>query len=188
MKSSFDIDLSKALITLRKGGVILYPTDTIWGLGCDATNEMAIERIFTIKQRSQQQPLLILVDSLEMLRKQVDCKNELLMKNLSFHEPTTVIFPKKQSLPDNLTGFQSSIAIRLVDEPFCNALIRQLGRPLVSTSANISGQKSPALFSEIMQSVIRQVDYVVQYRQDDKIPAQPSAIVKIKDGKLLKIR
>lgn len=162
---------------LKRGEVILYPTDTIWGLGCDATNEKAVLRVFRIKHRPTDQPLIILVDSIEMLKDYASKIHPRVETLLSMHhKPLTVIYPSAANLPAAVSGGKKTIAIRVVNEPFCQEMIRQLGRPVVSTSANVSGTPWPKGFGEISSEVLKAVQYVVRYRRDEKETGEPSVI------------
>ena len=173
---------------LREGGIILYPTDTVWGIGCDATNEEAIERLNGVKKRKKGQPLIVLVNDLLMLMKYVETVPEFV---LNFFEkskyPTTIIYPNPKNLPDNLLAEDGSIGIRIVMHNYLAQLIKVFGKPLVSTSANFSGQPTPASFDEISESLITQVDYVVKRYHGLKNP-RTSDIYKITDKGLEKIR
>jgi L-threonylcarbamoyladenylate synthase len=170
---------------LLLGNVILYPTDTVWGIGCDAENAKAVRKIYKIKEREESKSMIILVSDVDMLSRYVqevpaDFERRLAMQQ----KPTTYVFSGAQNLPEELIASDGSIAVRVVNEEFCHRLIRQIGRPLVSTSANISGELAPKSFSGISESIKQRVDYVVQWRQDEEIEAQPSRIVKIEeDGK-----
>ncbi|NMD00298.1 MAG: threonylcarbamoyl-AMP synthase [Bacteroidales bacterium] len=188
--SAFDDDLEQALATLIDGGIILYPTDTIWGLGCDATNDQAVKRIFDIKKRPSHNPFIILVHSEAMLLKYVEEVPEIAFELIeNAKQPLTLIFPKAKKISPLVCGQDNSIAIRVVNEPFCKALISTLKKPIVSTSANISGEPNPAIFSEIHQTIKQSVDYIVKYRQQDTTCHQPSSIIKIlSNNKIEKIR
>jgi L-threonylcarbamoyladenylate synthase len=178
-KNLFDKEVEVALEVVRKGGVILYPTDTIWGLGCDATDAEAIKRIYQIKQREDTKSLIILVaDEREIL--QYVAAPDLAVFDFIQQQtrPTTVIFDNAISLPNNLVAKDGSIAIRIVQDEFCRHLVKRLRKPLVSTSANISGQSSPQRFTDIADEIKKSVDYVVQWRQKDTAIAQPSQIIK----------
>lgn len=173
-------DLRQALLTIRQGGVILYPTDTVWGLGCDATNSEAVARVYRIKRRAESKALILLVDSVARVQNWVvdfpDIAYDLLEAALS---PTTIIYDKAKNLPGNLVADNGSIAIRVTSESFSNALCSAAHVPLVSTSANISGEPSPDCFSDISPEIIAAVDYVVKFRQDDKTKSKPSSIIKL---------
>ena len=162
---------------LQKGGVILYPTDTIWGLGCDATNEKAVKKIYQIKKRELDKPLIVLVDGVEMLKTYVDEIHPRVETLLVLHRrPLTLIHPAYHSLPNIVSGGQPSIGIRVVQDDFCRELISEFGKPIISTSANISSRPFPRHFGEITSDIFRQVDYIVRHRQDDKQPAEPSVV------------
>jgi len=179
MSEDFEIDVEQSLDVLRKGGVILYPTDTIWGLGCDATNTEAVKRIYQIKQREDTKSLIILVaDEREIL--QYVAAPDLGVFDFIEQQsrPTTIIFENAVGLPDNLVAQDRSIAIRIVRDEFCRHLVKRLRRPLVSTSANISGQPSPPFFKAVSDEIKNAVDYIVQWRRADELPAQPSQIIR----------
>jgi len=181
-------DIKQALEVLRKGGIILYPTDTIWGLGCDAENEEAVKRIYEIKKRADSKSMLTLIDVPHRLEMYVESVPEIAWDLVEqTDKPLTIIYPKAKNLAKNLVAEDGSVGIRLVNEPFCNQLIARFQKPIVSTSANISGQASPAIFDEIAQEIIDAVDYVVEYRQDDISPAKASSIIKLDEGGLFKI-
>jgi len=181
-------DIKKALDVLRSGGVILYPTDTIWGLGCDASNTEAVKRIYEIKKREDSKSMLVLIDNPARLEMYVEDVPEIAWDLVEQSTtPLTVIYPKARNLAKNLIAEDGSIGIRLVDEKFCNQLISRFQKPIVSTSANISGEKSAQNFDEIPQEIINAVDYVVSYRQDDFSPVKASSIIKLSAGGLFEI-
>lgn len=175
---------------LSNGGVILYPTDTVWGLGCDATNEKAISRIYKIKQRSPNKSMIILVDAHEMIGRYVHQPSTTLINIMRAAErPTTAIFDNAINLPSHLVNEDMSIAIRIASDEFCKAIIRHLKKPIVSTSANISNKPSPANFSEINPILMQKVDYTVHYRRDDQTQKTPSSIIRINvAGELERLR
>jgi L-threonylcarbamoyladenylate synthase len=176
-------DLRKALEVLKKGGVILYPTDTIWGLGCDATNEIAVQRIFNIKQRNDSKSMLVLMENPALLDRYVCEIPEIAWDLIEVATtPLTIVYPQAKNLAKNLPAENGSIGIRFVREPFTSQLIMQFRKPLVSTSANISGQPAPLIFDEISEEIKKSVDYIVQYRQKDTVPGKPSAIIKLGTG------
>lgn len=184
----FKEDLRQALAVLRAGGIILYPTDTVWGLGCDATNPAAVEKIYKLKRRAESKSMLVLVaDEAQAERFTEDAEEIAFTLMTESVSPLTVIFDKGFGLADNLTADDGSIGIRMTREPFTKALCRTLRRPLVSTSANISGAPSAAIFSEISDEIINGVDYVVNYRRDDRRRHRPSAIIKVSHGGVIKI-
>lgn len=173
-------DLEKALAILNEGGTILYPTDTIWGIGCLATDPAAVEKIYKIKQRSDAKSMLILLEDANRLPSYVDEVPEIAWELIdAADKPMTIIYPGAKNLADNLLPEDKSIGIRIPDDDFCLQLLRKLRRPLVSTSANISGQSSPASFDDISQEILDAVDYVVEWRQDDMAPARASSIIKL---------
>lgn len=176
-------DIKKALEVLKNGGVILYPTDTIWGIGCDATNSKAVERIYRIKKREDSKSMLVLMENPALLERYVDDVPEIAWDLIEITvTPLTVIYPKAKNLAPNLVAGDGSIGIRVTKEEFTAQLLQRFRRPMVSTSANISGEKSPAFFDEISEEIKNQVDYIVEYRQDDTTPAKPSGIIKLGPG------
>ena len=165
---------------LLKGKIILYPTDTIWGIGCDATNNLAVKKIFQIKKRPSKKTMILLVDSIEMANRYVSSGNNMLFDYLvKQKEPTTGIFTGANNLPFTIIQEDGTIAMRITQDPFCNALIKLLGKPIVSTSANFSGNAPAALFSEIDPLIKNAVDYIVNHRRDETNKATPSRIVKL---------
>ncbi len=174
-----DKDIEAALEVLYNGGTILYPTDTIWGIGCDATNERAVKQIYEIKKREDKEGMLVLLDSADRLVRYVDIPDVAWELIDIADKPLTIIYPGARNLAANLLASDGSVGIRIVKDSFCTKLIRQFRKPVVSTSANISGQKSPGIFSEISKEIIESVDYVVKYRQDDLKKAKPSGIIKL---------
>jgi len=176
-------DIKKAVDVLKNGGVILYPTDTIWGLGCDATNPEAVARIYQIKQREDSKSMLVLMENPALLERYVNDVPEIAWDLVEISTtPLTVIYPGAKNLAANLIAEDGSIGIRFTKEEFTTKLLQRFRRPIVSTSANISGQKSPSFFDEIPEGIKNQVDYIVEYRQDDINPAQPSSIIKLWPG------
>jgi L-threonylcarbamoyladenylate synthase len=179
MNDFFNQEVDKALEALRQGAVILYPTDTIWGLGCDASNQNAIQKIYNIKQRPETKSMIILVGEERDILQYVAAPDPAVFDFIQAQEkPTTIIFENAIGLPDNLVSTDGSIAIRLVQDPFCRHLIKRLKKPIVSTSANISGQPAPSNFAAISPEIKKQADCIVQWRQQDSTPAQPSQIIK----------
>ncbi|MDM8004094.1 MAG: L-threonylcarbamoyladenylate synthase [Bacteroidota bacterium] len=188
MKNEFGTDLAAALKVLRSGGVILYPTDTVWGLGCDATNARAVQRIYEIKQRAENKSLIILVNSIAMLERYVSNPPEVALEMAELSErPLTVVYDSGKSLAEGVASSDGSVGVRVCTEPFCDALIDALRRPLVSTSANISGSGAPAIFDEISEEVKAAVDYVCLWRQDDRSGARPSSVIKVSGNGVVKI-
>ncbi len=179
MEPDFADEVEAALQALRSGQVILYPTDTIWGLGCDATAEEAVKRIYRIKQRDDSKSLIILVADERDILHYVSAPDLAVFDFIEQQaRPTTVIFDGAINLPDALISEDGSIAIRIVQDEFCRHLIRRLRKPVVSTSANISGQPSPRFYNEISEEVKSQVAHVVKWRQEDKTLSQPSQIIR----------
>lgn len=176
-------DLKKALEVLRRGGVILYPTDTVWGLGCDATNPEAVKRIFDIKRREDAKSMLVLLENPNMLNSYVREVPEVAWQLIEVADkPMTIIYPGAKNLAPNLIAQDGSIGIRITSETFTEHMIQQFRRPVVSTSANLSGKPTPQNFDQIEAEIVSAVDYVVQYRQDDTRKASPSSIIKLGVG------
>lgn len=185
---NFSEDINNSLITLRKGGIILYPTDTIWGLGCDATNQAAVERIFMIKSRAENKSLLVLVDSDQMLDRYVMDIPEIVYELTGVSDsPLTIIYSSGKNLAPGVCAEDGSVGIRICHEEFCKELISRFRKPIVSTSANLSGMPSPLNFDAIDETVINAADYVVKYRQDDRQIYSPSPIIKVEPNGVIKI-
>ena len=181
-------DLKKACDVLRKGGLILYPTDTIWGIGCDATNEEAVQRVYTLKQRADNKAMLLLLGNEARLESYVQEVPEIAWSLIEVADrPLTLIYPGARNLAPNLIAEDGSVGIRITREEFSRRLCEQFRRPVVSTSANISGQPAPHTFQEIAEEIKQGVDYIVQYRQDGLTAAQPSSIIKLRAGGLFQI-
>lgn len=197
-------DLQQALQVLRSGGIIVYPTDTVWGIGCDATNVEAVKRIYALKQREDSKSMLVLLDSAAKLNYYVDVPEaaEMLLEATPPQpspqgreidpcedeaKPLTLIYPNARHLAQNLIADDGSIGIRITSEPFSQALCAQLKRPIVSTSANISGHPSARFFHEIEQAILEGADYVCLFRREDETPHQPSTIIKINADNSFKI-
>lgn len=182
--------IAKEIETLERGGIILYPTDTVWGLGCDATNASAVSKINTLKGRSENKHLLILADGVEMLRNYVEQVPEKALKLLSeTSEPLTIIYSGARNLPKELIGTEKTIGIRIPRFAWLQNLIKQFGKPIVSTSANFSGEPSPRTFSEISEQLKRAVDYVSLQEREAAEKRHASKIVKIdKEGEITVIR
>ncbi|MGE4587827.1 MAG: L-threonylcarbamoyladenylate synthase [Mangrovibacterium sp.] len=181
-------DINKALEVIRSGGVILYPTDTIWGLGCDATNAEAVERIYRIKKRSDTKSMLVLMENAALLDRYVKEVPGIAWDLIELTDkPMTIIYPGARNLAKNLIASDGSIGIRISREAFSGRLIRQFKKPLVSTSANISGEPSPAMFAEISKEIRQAADYVVCFRRDDPAPASPSSIIRLGLGGQIEI-
>lgn len=180
MDTAMKEDIRRALDVLNKGGVILYPTDTIWGIGCDATNEEAVSRVYAIKRRTDAKALITLVDSEAKIQgyvreipdvawQLIDCSTR----------PLTIIYDGARHLAPNLLAEDGSVAIRLTREAFSRELCLRFHRPIVSTSANLSGEPSPTTFDDISEDIKQAVDYVCTSRRDDRTPARPSSIIKL---------
>lgn len=181
-------DLAEALECLKKGGIILYPTDTIWGIGCDARNSEAVKRIYALKKRADSKSMLVLVNNEAALEKITDDIPEVAWELLDATEtPLTVIYDSAHGVAPELLADDGSLGIRITRERFSQELSRRLGAPLVSTSANISGEKSPMCFAEISEDIKRGVDYIVKYRRDDCASHSPSHIIKLGKGGEVKI-
>ncbi len=173
-------DIEKAYHVLMQGGIILYPTDTIWGIGCDATNSNAVERIYTIKQRKSSKSMLILLDNQMRLLQYIDEVPGIAWDILEVSDkPLTIIYPKAKNLAKNLLAEDGSVGIRLVQDELCLKIIQRLKKPIVSTSANYSGHSEPKFFFDIDEGIINSVDYVVKYRQEDSTYRKPSGIIKL---------
>ena len=183
-------DINKALEVLTKGGLLLYPTDTIWGIGCDATDAAAVKRIYTLKQRDDAKSLIVLLAEAKDIFKYVANPHPDIVSIVQeFDRPTTVIYEQAIGLPNNLVNQDGSIAIRVTKDHFCKSLIKRLKKPLVSTSANISGRPSPRSFSDIEQEVKEGVDYIVDYRRTEENNGPASRILRIlADGNVEIIR
>ena len=181
-------ELKNACEVLRRGGIILYPTDTVWGIGCDATNEEAVCRIYKIKQRSDSKAMLVLTDSTAKLDFYVSELPEIALDLIELSDrPLTIVYDNARNVAPDLIAADGTLGIRVTKEAFSQSLCRQLRKPLVSTSANISGQPAPAVFSEISEEMIRAVDYTVDYRREETAKAQPSSIIRLKKNGQIQI-
>jgi L-threonylcarbamoyladenylate synthase len=171
-------DIIKAQDVLFKGGLILYPTDTIWGIGCDATNEAAVRRVFELKKRADSKAMLVLIDSPAKLDFYVKEVPEVAWDLVDLADkPLTIIYPKARNLASNLLAEDGSVGIRVTKEDFSKKLCERFRKAIVSTSANVSGEPSPRFFDEISPEIVNGVDYVVNYRREDKSLAKPSSII-----------
>jgi L-threonylcarbamoyladenylate synthase len=186
----FKDKIEDIITILENGGTILYPTDTIWGLGCDAMNEKAIEKIYSLKNRPKDKPFTILVNSIEMLKTYAPDIHPRIETLHTYHVlPLTLIYEESIELPDILLGKNKSAAIRIVKDEFCHQLIRSFGRPIVSTSANISNEPFPTNFGEISSPILKGVDYVVRHRQEEKQAQKPSILARYdENGELIFLR
>jgi len=181
-------DIKKACRVMNEGGVILYPTDTIWGIGCDATNEEAVRRVYEIKQRSDSKAMLVLVDSSVKVGFYVQDVPEIAWDLIEMADkPLTVIYSGARNLAPNLLAEDGSVGIRVTNEEFSKRLCQQFRKAIVSTSANISGQPSPGNFSEISEEIKSAVDYIVECRREETGRPKPSGIIKLEKGGVIKI-
>ena len=175
-------EVREACEVLKNGGIILYPTDTIWGIGCDATNEAAVKQVYELKRREDSKAMLVLLDDVGKLASYVevpDVAYELLEVS---DKPMTIIYPNAKNLAKNLIAQDRTIGIRITSEAFTKALLYRFRKPIVSTSANISGESSPKCFAEISDAVKSAVDYVVDFRQEETSNPAPSSIIKLGVG------
>lgn len=189
-KEIFDEQVAKTVDFLRNGKTILYPTDTIWGLGCDATDANAVNQIYEIKMRPPQKSMIILIDVVERLFDYVTNVPPMAVDLVNIvRRPLSVIYPNAKNLPKNVVAADGSIAIRMVKTDFCKEVIRIFGKPIVSTSANITGNPTPMHFSEISQTIIKSVDFVVDKAMETSIEPKASTIARFKeDGEFEIIR
>src|SRR5687767_9963569 len=186
----FQQDIEQCLEVLQKGGLILYPTDTIWGIGCDATNPEAVDRIFQLKKRPGNKSMIVLVADEKEIIQYIASPDPRVFEYLKqVTKPTTVIYEGAIGLAGNLVAEDGSIAIRICREIFCKHLIKRFRKPIVSTSANLSGSPAISTFSGIPEEIRQGVDYVVKYRQEDETIAEPSSLIKLnKEGSFIFIR
>lgn len=175
----FDEDIAACLKVLKDGGTILYPTDTVWGIGCDATNDKAVQKIFEIKKRNEAKSMIIFLGEESNILHYTDVPNPTVYDFIKeSSKPVTVIYDGAKNLAKNVINADGSIGIRVPKEKFCQALLKAFGKPIVSTSSNISGFPPPAIFSDIDNAILQKVDYVVRYRQDETVPGIPSTVIK----------
>jgi L-threonylcarbamoyladenylate synthase len=175
-----DTDIKNALRVLRNGGTVLYPSDTIWGIGCDATNIEAVKNVYKIKNRNESKSMIVLLDDAGWLANYIEKVPDIAFDLIELSEkPLTIIYPNAKNVAKNLVASDGTIGIRITRDEFCKKLISQFRKPLVSTSANYSNQNAPANFDEIDQDIINAVDYVVEWRQNDLNRNSPSGIIKI---------
>jgi len=186
---SFENDIEKCLDVLKSGGLILYPTDTVWGIGCDATNEKAVEKIYMLKKRSDEKAMIVLVAAEKDIMQHVAAPDLSLFDYLEkATKPTTVVYDGALGFADNLIGKDGSIAIRICKDEFCRQLIKRFRKPIVSTSANISGKPAPKFFKEISDEIKNGVDFIVHYKQQDESSAEPSSLIKWNNGNVTILR
>lgn len=183
-------EVENAIKVLEKGGVILYPTDTIWGIGCDATNKFAVEKIYHIKRREKNKSMIVLLDSIDQLYNYVNNIPSIAYEMIAKAErPITIIYPEAKNLAENIIASDGSVAIRIPDNKFCHQLIKIYGKPIISTSANFSGEPSAVNFINISVNLLSQMDYIVQLNQNIIIETKPSRIVKLNsNGSFIVIR
>ena len=190
IQPSYDkADLDEAVAMLRRGGIILYPTDTVWGIGCDATNEEAVQRIYALKRRQDSKSMLVLVAETHEVERLISDVPEIAYDLMELAvRPITIVYTSGASgVAPSLIGEGGSLGIRQTQEAFSSALCRQLRRPIVSTSANISGEPTPLFFSGISEEIRSGVDYIVRYRQEDNTPREPSQIIQLGTGGEVKV-
>jgi len=185
-----EADIVQCLKVLSAGGLILYPTDTVWGIGCDATNAEAVKRVYRLKQRDDSKALIVLIDSADHLDHYVVDVPAIARELIDVAvKPLTIIYEGAYNLAPNVLGDEDSIGIRIPNDEFCHRLCERFGKPIVSTSANVSGQPTAKRFSDIDSSIVENVDYAVEYRRDDTTPHQPSNIILLsRDGTFKIIR
>ncbi len=187
MNSDINQEVHKAFEIIKEGGIILYPTDTVWGIGCDATNPNAVAKIYQLKQREETKSMIVLMNGEKMIYNVFKEVPEVAWQIIDLSEkPTTIILDQPRNVAANLIASDKTLGIRLVKEPFCFKLMEKMKKPLVSTSANISGQPTPIAFKDISQEIIKGVDYVVNLHQD-KIAGKPSTIIKLTNDSRVKV-
>lgn len=178
----FEKDIKRAVEVLQAGGVILYPTDTVWGIGCDATNAVAVEKIFVLKNRPANKSMIVLLaDARDIMQHVAAPPPDIIALAEGFETPTTIIYDHALGFADNAVAEDGSMGIRVTSDPFCKALLKRFRRPIISTSSNISGAPTASLFQEISATIVAGVDYVVKHRQDDQTLRSPSRVAKIDD-------
>lgn len=176
-------EINKALEVLKSGGVILYPTDTIWGLGCDATNQAAVDKLLKIKNRPAEKSLIVLLDVDNKIQSYINEVPEVAYDLIEYAEnPLTIIFSGAKNLAANVINEDGSVGIRVVKHDFCTPLIQRFRKPIVSTSANISGAPSPKNFDDVSSEITEAVDYIVDFEQENKSSRKPSTIMKLSPG------
>lgn len=190
MMSEFEKDIEHCLVVLNQGGTILYPTDTVWGIGCDATNAEAVQKVYAIKERPSKKSLIVLLaDEKDIITYVANPDAKVFEYLKTVQKPTTIVYDGAIGLAPNLVQDDGTIAIRIVQDKFCRHLLKRFRKPIVSTSANLSGEITPGIFREILNPIRTAVDYVVHYNQDEDKHAQSSAVVKLnRDGTITIIR
>ena len=190
IRAKMEADITQCLKTLSAGGLILYPTDTVWGIGCDATNAEAVKRVYRLKRRDDSKALIVLLDSAEHLDHYVVNVPDIALELIDVAvKPLTIIYEGAYNLAPNVLGDEDSVGIRITGDEFCHRLCERYGKPIVSTSANVSGQPAAKTFAEIDAAIVEGVDYAVQYRRDDTAAHQPSNIILLsRDGTFKIIR
>lgn len=182
-------EIEKSLKILQKKEILLYPTDTVWGIGCDATSEAAVSKIYTIKQRAESKSLIILVDEIEMLQQYIPTISKEIKALLSkTTNPTTIIYNNPIGLAKNVVAQDNTVAIRIVQNDFCKQLIAAFGKPIVSTSANISGNETPKSFKEIAQPILESVDYVVNLYREERNEKSSTILKVAENGEIIVLR
>ncbi len=189
MANNFREEVNQCLTVLKRGGLILYPTDTVWGIGCDATNSEAVEKVYQLKQRPDTKALICLVGDIAMLERTVAKVPDAAYDIINFStKPTTIIYDAPKGIAENLAGSDNTLGIRVARDAFCRQVLKSFRRPLVSTSANLAGQPTPGSFSEIDGEILKGVDYIVPLRRQERNTA-PSAIIRLgTDGTVKVIR
>lgn len=180
-------EIENTLAVLKRGGVILYPTDTVWGIGCDATNAEAVGKIYKLKNRSDKKSMICLVSDFKMLNEYIEEVPEVAYDILKYSDkPTTIIYDDPIRVSENLIAEDNSLAVRVTKDHFCKSLIQKLRKPLVSTSANMAGQPTPKHYDEIDPIILDGVDYIVNLHRDKK-SGKPSSIIKLKNDGTVKV-
>ena len=182
-------EVNESLGVIKRGRLLLYPTDTVWGIGCDATNADAIDKVYALKKRKESKALICLVSDMKMLNQFVEEIPEVAYNILKYaDQPTTIIYDKPIRVAENLVGEDNTLGIRIVQDEFCRSLIKKMGRPLVSTSANISGEKTPMRFPEISKPILEGVDYIVNLQRKHKSTKSSTIIRLSNDGQVKVLR
>ena len=180
-------EINNALKVLKQGGTILYPTDTVWGIGCDATNYEAVEKIYNLKRRKESKSMICIVSNFKMLNQYIEDVPEVAYDIIKYAiKPTTIIYDRPLHVAENLIARDNTLAIRVIREGFCNSLLRKFKKPIVSTSANFSDQPTPKSFKEISEEILKGVDYVVNLH-DKKKAGKPSSIIKLSNDGIVKV-